>query len=166
MAQRPNASGPADPSENTGKGSSYGLVWLSLTFVGVVIISLPTVILLFFGMLPTFVALIVDRTRQKYAVFCVGGMNFSGVFPYLLDLWAGEHTAGSAMELVTDVFSLLLMYGAAGFGWMIFIAIPPVVGAFLTVMAQRRVSQLRREQKELIEEWGEDVAASEDSPMT
>jgi hypothetical protein len=46
--------------------------------------------------------------------------------------------------------------------WMIFIAIPPVVGAFLTVMAQRRVSQLRRDQKELIEEWGEDVAVPDD----
>ena len=69
------------------------------------------------------------------------------------------------MEVLTDVFSLLLMYGAAGFGWMIFIAIPPVVGAFLTVMAQRRVSQLRRDQKELIEEWGEDVAASEDDSV-
>ena len=130
--------------------------------MGVVIISLSSVILLFFGMLPTFVAMIVDRTRQKYAAFCVGGMNFSGVFPYLLDLWAGEHTVASAMEILTNVFSLLLMYGAAGFGWMIFIAIPPVVGAFLTVMAQRRVSQLRRDQKELIEEWGEDVAVPDD----
>ncbi|MDP6885190.1 MAG: hypothetical protein QF830_13745 [Rhodospirillales bacterium] len=113
-------------------------------------------------MLPTVVAFIVDRTRQKYAVFCVGGMNFSGVFPYLLDLWAGEHTAAAAMEILTNVFSLLLMYSAAGFGWAIFIAVPPVVGAFLTVMAQRRVSQLRRDQKELIEEWGEDVAVSDD----
>jgi hypothetical protein len=37
-----------------------------------------------------------------------------------------------------------------------------VVGAFLTVMAQRRIGQLRRDQKELIEEWGEDVAVSEE----
>ena len=113
-------------------------------------------------MLPTLVALIVDRTSQKYAVFCVGGMNFSGVFPFLLDLWSGEHTVGSAMEILTDPFSLFLMYGAAGFGWMIFIAVPPTVGAFLTVMAQHRVIQLRRDQEELIEEWGEDIAVSED----
>ena len=166
MAQKPEPSEPADPSKTTGKTASYAPVWIALTLVGVLIISLPSVILLFFGMLPTVVALIVDRTRQKYAVFCVGGMNFSGIFPYLLDLWAGEHTAGSAMEILTDVFSLLLMYGAAGFGWMIFIAVPPVVGAFLTVMAQRRVSQLRRDQKELIEEWGEDVAVAEDDPVS
>ena len=162
MARKPDTSGPAAPSETPRKKASVALILIPLALVGVLIISLPSIILVFFGMLPTLVALIVDRTSQKYAVFCVGGMNFSGVFPYLLDLWAGEHTAGSAMEILTDVFSLLLMYGAAGFGWMIFIAVPPVVGAFLTVMAQRRVSQLRRDQKELIEEWGEDVAATED----
>ena len=162
MARKPDTSGPAAPSETPRKKASVALILIPLALVGVLIISLPSVILVFFGMLPTLVALIVDRTNQKYAVFCVGGMNFSGVFPYLLDLWAGEHTAGSAMEILTDVFSLLLIYGAAGFGWMIFIAVPPVVGAFLTVMAQRRVSQLRRDQKELIEEWGEDVAATED----
>ena len=162
MARKPETPEPAAPS---GKRASLAPVWIALILVGVLIISLPTVILVFFGMLPTLVAFIVDRTSQKYAVFCVGGLNFSGVFPYLLDLWAGEHTAGSAMEVLTDVFSLLLMYGAAGFGWMIFIAVPPVVGAFLTVMAQRRVSQLRRDQKELIEEWGEDVAVSEDDSV-
>ena len=162
MARKPKVSGPANPSEKTGKKISYAPVWIALILVGVLIISLSSVILLFFGMLPTLVALIVDRTSQKYAVFCVGGMNFSDVFPFLLDLWSGEHTVGSAMEILTDPFSLFLMYGAAGFGWMIFIAVPPVVGAFLTVMAQHRVIQLRRDQEELIEEWGEDIAVSED----
>ena len=162
MAKKPDTSGPAAPSETPRMKASVALILIPLALVGVLIISLPSIILVFFGMLPTLVALIVDRTSQKYAVFCVGGTNFSGVFPYLLDLWSGEHTAGSAIEILTDVFSLLLMYGAAGFGWMIFIAVPPVVGVFLTVMAQRRVSQLRRVQKELIEEWGEDVAATED----
>jgi hypothetical protein len=161
MARKSQSSKKTGPSER-GNKASLALIWISLIFVGVVIISLASVILLFFAMLPTVVAFIVDRTRQKYAVFCVGGMNFSGVFPYLLDLWAGEHTAAAAMEILTNVFSLLLMYSAAGFGWAIFIAVPPVVGAFLTVMAQRRVSQLRRDQKELIEEWGEDVAVSDD----
>ena len=162
MAQEPDTTETANSSETGDKKASLALIWVPLTLVGAVIISLASVILIFFGMLPTLVALIIDRTRQKYSVFCVGGMNFSGVFPYLLDLWAGEHTVGSAMEILTNVFSLLLMYGAAGFGWAIYVAVPPVVGGFLTVMAQRRVGQLRRDQKELIEEWGEDVAVSEE----
>ena len=42
------------------------LVWGSIIFVGVVVISLETVILVAFGMLPTIVAFIVDRTPQKH----------------------------------------------------------------------------------------------------
>ena len=162
MARQPNAPEPSDPSRAVGKKTSYGPLWFAIIFVGVAIASLASVILLLIGMLPTLVAWIIDRTPQKYATYCVGGVNLCGVFPFVLDLWAGENDIAGAMEILTDVFSLLLMYGAAGFGWMIFIAVPPVVGAFLTVMAQHRVNQLRRSQKDLIEEWGEDVAVHED----
>ncbi len=121
-------------------------------------VSLDTVILVLLGMLPTIVALIIDRSKHKSSTLCVGGMNFSGVFPYLLELWTGANT--SAIAIITDIYKLLVMFAAAGFGWMLFLAIPPVVGAFLTVMSQRRVAQLRSNQKNIIEEWGEGVAGN------
>lgn len=133
-------------------------VWLSVIFALLVIVSLPTVMVLFFGMLPTIVAYIVDRTEEKYSTFCVGGMNFSGVFDYLLDLWGGRHSLSGAVDVLTDVWALLVMYGSASFGWLVFNIVPPLVAAILTVMAQRRVAQLRTMQRQLIEEWGEEVA--------
>lgn len=151
-------------AENTGKpklmrGRRLPLmpIGLGLTFVLVVILSLPTVLLVFFGMLPTVVALIIDRTPQRYSTFCVGGMNFTGVFPYLLDLWAGAGDVAAATEIFTNVFALMLMYTAAGVGWMLFLVIPPAVVAFLQVMAERRAAQCRSEQRHLVEEWGEDI---------
>ena len=130
----------------------------------VVILSLPTVVLLFFAMMPAIVAFIIDRSPQKYSVYCVGGLNFCGVYPFLTDLWTGQHTVSAAADILTDVFSLLLIYSAAGFGWMIFIAVPPLVGAILTVISQRRIAQLSRIQRTLIEEWGEDVAGHIEEP--
>lgn len=137
-------------------------IGIGLTFVGVVIFSLPTVMLVFFGMMPTLVAAIIDRSPQRYSTFCVGGMNLCGVFPYLLDLWAGAADIAAATDIFTDVFALMLMYSAAGFGWMIYSALPPVVVALLQVMAQRRAAQCRELQNDLIEEWGEDVAHPEE----
>ncbi len=134
-------------------------LWVAVGVVLVVTISLPSVLLLFFGMLPTMVAFIIDRSRQKHAMFSVGGMNFSGVFPFLLNLWTGEHTVNAATNMLTDdPFTLAMMYGAAGLGWLLYISVPPVVTAFLTVMAQHRIAQLRTTQTRIIEEWGEDVA--------
>ena len=76
-------------------------------------------------------------------------------------MWTGEHTVSAAVNILTDVFSLLLIYSAAGIGWMIFIALP---GAVLTVMTQHRVAQFRRTQRDLIEEWGEEVASQIEGP--
>ena len=139
----------------------FGILWIAITFMLVVIFSLPTVILLFFGMMPTLVAYIIDRTPQRYSAYCVGGFNFAGVFPYLMKLWLGSHEISFAFGIVTNVFTLLVMYGTAEFGWMVLVGVPPVVGAFLEVVSQRRVAELIEIQKKLIAEWGPEVSASQ-----
>lgn len=138
------------------------MAWFLILFVLLIIISLPTMMVLFFGMLPTIVAYIVDSTKHKYTTICVGGMNFCGVFPYLLDLWTTSHSLDYSTQLMTDVFALLVMYGSAAFGWMIFISIPPVVLSILNVIAQSRVTTLRNNQVKIIEEWGRDVSMDDD----
>jgi hypothetical protein len=147
--------------------SSQGTDWtkfLGFGTVGVAIayFSLPTLVILVPGMLPTAVARVCDRTEQKYATFCVGGMNLCGVFPYLLHLWTINHDVKAAIGIISDIFALVVMYSAAGFGWLMFMAIPPVVSAFLNVLAQRRVTLLRASQEEIVKEWGPEVAMPDD----
>jgi len=144
--------------------SNWTALWVFLLIVGLIWVSLPTVLMIVVGMPPTIVAWIIDRSYQKSATYCVAGMNFCGLFPYLMDLWLGTHSMRAASEIVTDVFALGVIYGAAAFGWMIFVAVPPVIGTFLTVMTQRRIGVLRNLQREIIQEWGEGVAhaAAED----
>ena len=133
------------------------LLW-ALTVALVMIVSLGSVMLLFIGMLPTLVAFLIDRTPKKYSTFCVGGLNFCGVFPSLLDLWTGANSVNASIDYMTDPFRLIVMYGAAAFGWLLFAMLPPVIGAILAVNAQRRVAQLRGTQRELIAEWGPEIA--------
>lgn len=133
------------------------VVWSGLFLVGMVIISLPTVMLVSIGMLPTLVAWICDRSEEKFATFCVGGLNFSGVFPYVMDLWSGEHSVAAASATLTNVFALAVMFGCAALGWMLFAAVPPVVATFLSVLSERRLTTLRTQQRKLVEEWGDEV---------
>ncbi|NQV55473.1 MAG: hypothetical protein HQ503_06410 [Rhodospirillales bacterium] len=134
-------------------------MWAVL-FIIVVIIFPESVIVMVVGLLPSIVALIVDQTLKKYAFFCVLGMNVPGVFPSLLDLWGGSNDLTGAIKIITNVFDLTIMYAAAGFGWLLYVSIPPVIGAFITVTAQQRVSTLRARQREIINEWGKDIATS------
>ena len=144
--------------------TSEGINWNLILGIGAVLVlltafSLPSLIVLTVGLLPTGVAFIVDRSDQKTGTFCVGGMNLCGVVPYVMKLWTGKHTTSAATEIISDVLSLLVMYAAAGFGWILFLAIPPVVATFLSVIAQSRVKALRASQQEIVNEWGPEVAS-------
>ena len=131
----------------------WGTMAASLVFI------IPQVfILLALGLSPTVVAFIVDKSKSKYAAFSVGGMNVAGVTPSLLELWNGKNNVSAAMDILTDPFDLAIMFAGAGFGWMLYLVIPPVVSGLLTVIAHHRITQLRTEQKKLIKEWGEGVA--------
>lgn len=155
------AKSPAPAQKQSFKHGQMTL-WSSVAFFALVIWQLPTVMVLFFGMLPAIVAAIIDRTPKKNGAFCVGGINFCGVFPYIMELWTGDNTIDGAMMMLTDVFSLVVMYGAAAFGWMLYQSVPPVIATFVTVLAQSRVASLRSTQRKLIEEWGEDVATPQE----
>lgn len=148
------------------KARGFIVIWVSIGIVALLVLALPTVFVAFFGMAPTLVAFIIDRSREKYATLCVAGINGCGVFPYLLDLWAGSHSINQAVTIMTDPFSLIVMYGAAAFGWMMFITVPPVITSFLGILAQKKVSILRAQQRKLIEEWGESVARAPERPAT
>ncbi|SVC72495.1 uncharacterized protein METZ01_LOCUS325349, partial [marine metagenome] len=99
-------------------------------------------ILLALGLSPTVVAFIVDKSKSKYAAFSVGGMNVAGVTPSLLELWNGKNNVSAAMDILTNPFDLAIMFAGAGFGWMLYMVIPPVVSGLLTVIAHHRITQL------------------------
>lgn len=156
---------PRAAAQDPAKGPSV-TVWLwaggLITLWG--IISSSSLLIISLGMLPALVAYFCDSTEQKYALFCVGGLNFCGVFPFLLKL-TDDHSFGAAMAIMSNVFSLAIIFAAAGFGWMMFISIPPVVSSFLTVLAEARVKTLKIIQKKIVDEWGTSVSSSDENDV-
>lgn len=128
--------------------------------VPLLFLFLPTVVFLGIALLPTFVALVVDRSVKRYGGMTVGGLNFAGAVPYLLNLWTGDHSVPEVLNILSDVFALMTIFGSAAVGWMIFAATPAVVTTVLTLTSSRRLAALRSRQKELIEEWGTEVTKS------
>lgn len=152
---KPGALSASAPKSQMTSGT---LILWAIAFVAVLFAFTGTVILMLVGMAPTLVAYIIDRTPKKYAAFCVGGINFTGVFPSVLKLWDRSPDIKTAISIAFHPFDLTVMYGAAAFGWMLFQAIPPVVAAMIAVSAQHRIAQLRGRQRELIREWGDALA--------
>ncbi len=140
-------------------GLNMRKILLTLALIALIAAIIPGIVVVaIIGMLPSFVALLVDRSPQKYQALCVGGMNWCGVFPYVLDVFASANSFDAAKSVLSSPIAFLVMWGCAAFGYLIFTVVPPLVGTFLTVMAQRRIAMLRATQRRLIEEWGDDIA--------
>lgn len=141
------------------KPMSSALLWLILTAITLLVFAAASVLVIIVGMSPTLAAYIGDSSKGKNATICVAGMNFAGVFYEVLNLWFGQNTFSQSVDIVTDVFSLAVMFMSAATGWLLFMIVPPFVAQFVTIMNQRKVAQLRTNQRKLISEWGPELAA-------
>ncbi|HSR56448.1 MAG TPA: hypothetical protein VLN73_09395 [Alphaproteobacteria bacterium] len=141
-----------------GHGPVYwGLVIFAALALGMVF-ALPTVLVIGIGLLPTFAALLVDVHPKKYAAWSVGLLNCSGLMPYLGDLWASANSMDGAITIVSDLVAWLVIYSAAGVGWLIYMAMPAMGSVIMDIKANRRIRRLKAEKQALMEEWGETVA--------
>jgi hypothetical protein len=128
-----------------------------LLFVVGLFLFLPTVLYLVVTMLPTAVALVVDRSASRTGWLCVGGLNFAAGCPGLFELWFEDGSLEHATAMISDVFSLMMIYGAAALGWMIFMTTPQIIGTFMQMTSDRRIARLKAQQKKLTEDWGPEV---------
>lgn len=121
------------------------------------VVFLPTTILLVIGMLPTFVATLVDRSREKVMGMTVGAMNLAGCTPFVIELWSGEHTPEHALEIVSQPLPVTVMYAAAALGYLIEWSMTGIVAAVMSQKATARLKAIDDQQKKLVERWGREV---------
>ena len=127
---------------------------------------LAPIVLLFFyasliifavGMVPTIVAYLIDATRKKYATRTVGYMNFTGCIIISIDMWTGDSSLDTAIDIISDPLNLLLVYGIAAFGWVIYFGTLPVVGVYLAITNDVRLKTQKTRQEDIVKEWGDGV---------
>jgi len=149
-------------ASNQARASSLKVIVITIVG-GLMLFTLPTVLVLGLGMLPTLAAMMVDQRREKYTTLCVGCMNFVGVLPFVARLWSEDHSYAKAFEIMADPFAWLTMLGAAGLGWCIYLLAPGVVSMGIAMRIEQRIGRLRRRQRELVEEWGPGAAGALDN---
>jgi len=165
---RPGAAKPGTAKPGTAKpgaakprrGKNSGSAVITLTVIAITVLALtalPLCILLVTGLLPTGVAVLVDRHRRRYLARTVGAMNLAGVIPGALRMWEAGLTFTSLQQIVGSPYSWLIMYGAAGMGWVLYFCVPPVVAMVIEVRDDETKRRLENRSKLLIEEWGEEV---------
>lgn len=164
MAKTKTVNAPASGGAPKPKGVLRRILTLSLVlFIGM--LFLPTVLFLFVAMLPTSVAFVAGLGKKKrYDWICIGGLNFAGASPFLLTLWTGRNTVEAAFDELASVFNLMAIYGSAALGWLLFIAMPPIMVVFMQMSAQHRIGVLKQTQAHLVQIWGAEVGKAKAAP--
>ena len=145
-----------------GGGGGGGFFTFLLLGVPTAIFAMPTALLIAVGMVPSLVAYIIDRDPEKSAPMTVAPLNMCGILPFMMELWKHDHTMQAAITKIADPLTWLVMYGAAGVGWALYFLVPPIVTNIEVMRAQGRIESLNGRKKDLIEEWGPDVALSDE----
>lgn len=159
---KPAAVKPGTAKPPRGKNTGSAAVTLTVIVVTVLALTaLPLCILMVAGLLPTGVAVVVDRHRHRYLARTVGAMNLAGVIPGALRIWEAGITFASLQQILGNPYSWLVMYGAAGMGWILYFCVPPVVAMVIEVRDDDTKRRLESRIKQLVEEWGEEVTGKQ-----
>ena len=139
---------------------SGGNVLLKIMGMVMAVVFLPSTVLLGIGMLPTIIAAMMDSSRGRAKAITVGAMNLAGCSPFLFELWGKGHVFKQSFEILSDPFTIVVMYGGATIGYMIEWALVGVVANIMVQKGLMRQQAIRKRQEDLVERWGKEVTAT------
>lgn len=109
------------------------------------------------GMLPSVLAIMIDRGKGRFASQTISACNFVGILPFLFDIALNYEKSVAAKEIMMEPFTWAVIYGFALIGLMLIFVLPNIMAIAFSLKAEYKLNKLIKEQEELVEEWGEEV---------
>jgi len=109
------------------------------------------------GMMPAILSMLFDRGAGRFASKTVSAFNFVGIVPFLFEIAQAFDRSLAAQRLMLDFWVWVVVYGTASLGWVTIWLFPQITVIIYAVRADNKISKLKKERDELIEEWGEEV---------
>ncbi|MBK8157443.1 MAG: hypothetical protein IPK59_01040 [Rhodospirillaceae bacterium] len=132
----------------------WGLI-VPVVLIG--LIFMPSAAVVCAGMLPTLVARLVDSSPGRRLSITVGSLNLVGCLYFLNSIWAAGHSVGDIQIVLADSYGWLAALSGAGAGWVIFGAMPAIIGKIAETQTALRLRRITGDQERLVKEWGETV---------
>lgn len=144
------------------KGGFVGKLKALFLIAGAIFLLRQSVIMLMVGLLPAFVAYIVDTTNGKSwfkTVFC---FNLAGLLPYLAEVYFEKGNSASAMQSQMGDFTMwLVVYLSAGLAWVFIWLCPKVALLCLRGYHEYKAEEHTKKFERLKKEWGITLSLSD-----
>ena len=137
----------------TGKKLSLVQKWvLAAALIVLIVATFPVALVIIIGLLPSVTLLITDPHNGNKLII-VGCFNLTGVFICLTNL-INQIVAIEPFTIRNNIFNLLIMLGAAGFGMILYYELPNLFVKLSTSSSQRRIKNIDSKLEKLTAEWG------------
>jgi len=134
-------------------------VTLALFMLAVLAVTaLPVCIVVIGGMVPTVVAALVDRDPRRHLSWTVGLLNLAGLVLPILKLCSGVVSLAGAQQVLMNGQNWLIMYGAAGMGWLVSAGMIPVARFIVDLRARQEERRLLERGADLARTFGREVS--------
>lgn len=148
--------GTKDTKSSGGKGATIFLIIIALIIIAVMRTGF---IFILMAMLPTIIAYYLDTKRPRTKFHTVFACNFSGVFPFIIQLLKeGPNASGYTTEVMSNMLNWLIIYGSAGFGYLLIGTTPLMAQMFISLVNKGQISRYESMQQRIIKEWGNEVS--------
>ncbi|HWA46945.1 MAG TPA: hypothetical protein VG742_01660 [Dongiaceae bacterium] len=161
MATKPQQ-GATQAAAGSGGGKVFKPALLLVLLLSVAALMAPTAILLVASLAPTMVARLLDPTRGSYLTWTVFGMNVVGSLYFLHELWSLGDDFSSLMIVIADPIGWLAAMAGAGFGWVLYLAMPMAAARIAASQSALRMRRVTRDLQQLTDEWGPGVAEKDE----
>lgn len=132
-------------------------ILLLMLILIIMMTTMPLLVVLFIGLLPTFTVLIIDPKNINRLII-IGCFNLAGVFVYLFNVLQ-NYSVNNAFYIFSDVFNMILMLGSAAVGLIIYYQVPMLFVFIAKATNQQHIANIDSRLEKLKELWGEDVVA-------
>ena len=130
---------------------------LLIVFIMVAIVFYQMTIVLLLGMAPTIAARLVDKTPDRTKVMTIGFMNFAGCFLFCFQVFEKKADAATVLPMVLTPVNIIIMYAAAGLGYVIEWGVVGFVASLMVQKGRARLVDIKKAQEALIKKWGPEV---------
>lgn len=123
----------------------------------VMIISRFAFIFFAAAMLPTLFAIFFDKNSHKCLSATICSFNLIGVMPYLIRMWESNSVDYVAKQILADVSTWMIIYGAAFVGQLLYASMPLLFVKIYSAKTQVQVRKLESEHESICKEWGIEI---------
>lgn len=149
-------------AQRSGKNSLRNAGIGIAVFFGVLLfVAEGLAVFLVMGLAPSMVSLFAERAKDRAnRVQTIAAFNIAGVLPFAVEIVRAGSSLDAASAVLGNASAWLVIFGAAGTGFLLLAIAPQITAAILQTVKSDRLKRVDKKRREMIAEWGHAIAGS------